>query len=174
MGPTDDHPLREAEFQFIGSQVQYYVRCIPESFSQFIKLAIAIVGGSIWLSLQPGIGSREAAIFWVLSALLMLGSAGLTHVFILQHLEAWHGYRHAQSRVAGLSKSGVPNVPPPRANPVSRQERWMIAAMWLSALLYAACNPFMIKGAISPEPPAATTPVVSQQFSPAPEGSANP
>jgi hypothetical protein len=158
MGPIDRHPLREAEFQFIGSQVQYYVRCIPESFSQFIKLAIAIVGGSIWLSLQPGIGPREAAIFWVLSALLMF----------LQHLEAWHGYRYAQSRVSGLNENGVPNVPPPRANPISRQERWMIAAMWLLALIYGACNPFMIKVALSPEPAAATAPAVTQTMSPAP------
>jgi hypothetical protein len=98
----------------------------------------------------------------------MFGSAGLTNTFILQHLEAWHGYRHAQARVSGLDENGVPHVPPPRPNPMSRQERWMIAAMWLLALIYAGCNPFMIKVALSPEPAAAAVPAVAQTISPAP------
>src|SRR5260370_39791110 len=95
----------DKEYESVSAEVRLHTEKLFESFKLFIQMFSAIVGGSIWLSLQPSIGLR-AHTYATISSLLVLLIAILCLVMVFQEKRTAMGYRKAQSRLGGKDENG--------------------------------------------------------------------
>jgi hypothetical protein len=131
----------DKQYEFVSSQVQVYNQRIADAFKLFIQLFSAIVGGSVWLSIQSHIATRSAR-YERLSDILAVLVAVFCTISVLENLRAWRGYRSAQSRLGGIDEAGKPRIPGPRGFQSSLEEGTMIATMFSAAGLFCYFNPF--------------------------------
>jgi TRAP-type C4-dicarboxylate transport system permease small subunit len=131
----------DKQYEFVSSQVQVYNQRIADAFKLFIQLFSAIVGGSVWLSIQSHINTKSVR-FERLSDILVILVAVFCTISILENLRAWRGYREAQSRLGGTDEAGQPRIPGPKDFRNSKEEGTMMATMFLSAGLFCYFNPF--------------------------------
>lgn len=136
---TDDK-----QYEFVSGQVRYHNDKIIESLNLFLKLFSAIVGGSIWLSLQPGITPTKMTAYIGVSDVLVIALAAFSSLLIFENLRAWRGYRNAQHRLGGIDQEGNPNIPAPRIIRASVSEGAMILTMVSAACLFWRFNPFTL------------------------------
>jgi hypothetical protein len=134
----------DKEYEFVSSQVRYHNEKIIEAFNLFIKLFSAIVGGSIWLRLQPGFDAAQALAFARMSSLLVVFLTAIAGLMVAENLKSWHGYRWAQARLGGVDEKGHFRIPPPRTFRASVCEGAMMLTMVAAAILYWLFNPFTL------------------------------
>lgn len=131
----------DQHYIFVCSQVRYFTEKIGASFEFFVKLYSAILGGTIWLSVQPGITAEKSAKFLVTSDALVIGLTLLSCFKLWESVRAWRGYRFAQVRLTGVDEEGRPKTPPPEVWPTHLEEVVVTIAMVAAAVLYCLFNP---------------------------------
>jgi hypothetical protein len=134
----------EKQFDFVSNHIRYLNDKMLEAYYSFVRLFIAIVGGSFWLSFQPRITPINAPTYANLSVGLLCFIAMLATIFIFENLRSWHNYRAQQSMLAGINPKGRARIPPPRAIRASVSEGCMIASIWLATLGFWYWNPFTL------------------------------
>jgi hypothetical protein len=123
----------EKQYEFVTSQIKLQTERIYDAFKLFVQVFSAIVGGSVWLSMQkPPTTSQNYAFLADSIAIL---AAFITVVMILLNVISWFGYRKELTRLA-------PNVPPPKLFPATVIEAAMICSMIAAAALFVWFNPF--------------------------------
>jgi len=110
-----------------------------DAFKQFINLYSAIVGGTIWLSLQTTAAVPRS--YGLLSGGAVALLAILTTVLVVEAKRGWWGYRKAQSELAGIGADGKPRIRPPTLFPTLLTEGAMIACILVTSSLFIAFNP---------------------------------
>jgi hypothetical protein len=136
----------EKEFDYVVGQIRYLNDKIIESFNFFIKVFSAVVGGSVWLTLQKGMTVQLANEYAKISDGLVMFLAILVCLMIFEHLRSWHGYRKAQSRLSGKDEAGKYYIPAPRRFRASVLEIAMMGTMITVATLFCLFNPFILVG----------------------------
>jgi hypothetical protein len=122
-------------YEFITSQIRYHNEKIIETFNRFLQLFAAIVGGSIWLSLQPR-PSGAIRDYSVVSDALVIALALISALNIINDLLAWFGFRQAESALVGLDV-----LPPPHPIRSCWMEYLMLAAMLGAGATFWLFNP---------------------------------
>jgi len=111
-------------YKRVTAQLTYFSDRMRDTFKQFIQLTIAIIGGFVWLKLQPGSDKvtylLEAA-RWLIPFLALFLSLQIWWDF-----KKWRGYRRAEAEF-------YPGVPEGRST-MAWQEASMIIAMCLAAI----------------------------------------
>jgi hypothetical protein len=141
MANDDKDNLDTQHYIYVCSQVRYFVERIHASFEFFVKLYSAVLGGTIWLSVQPGITAEKSTKFLVTSNALVIGLTLLSCFKLWDNVRAWRGYRHAQVKLTGLDEHGHPKTPPPKNWPTHFEQIVVTAAMIGAAILYCVFNP---------------------------------
>jgi hypothetical protein len=136
---TDDK-----QYEFVSKQVRYHNEKIIGAFKLFIQLFSAIIGGTIWLSLQPHITATRALSYAHISDILVTVLALFSSLWVFENLRAWHGYRGAQHRLGGLDAHGKPKIPAPRLLRASVSEAAMILIIAAATFLFWRFNPFTL------------------------------
>ncbi len=87
-------------YRFITSKMRYFADRMQDSFKLYIQLATAIIGGFIWLCLQPGASQQSGSTLLLVPPLfLILGVFMLCLIWF--DYRAWYGYRKAESKLIG-------------------------------------------------------------------------
>jgi hypothetical protein len=133
----------EKEFDNVAKQLSECNARIMDSFKLYIQVVSAIIGGSIYLSLQQHDKLKNAQ-YAALSDCLVALVTLVAIVMIYENLREWHGYRKAQSRLSGVDDNGAPYIPGPRGFQASRVESALMLAMVATALLFWWFNPFLL------------------------------
>ncbi len=115
---------------------------ISDSFKLFVQLFSAIVGASVWLSLQTTTAPK-GTFAWLADGISFLALV-VCAVTIIDNLRAWHNYRAALSKVAGKDKSGKLIVPPPKLRTAATVETAMLVVMLISWVLFTCFNPLKL------------------------------
>jgi hypothetical protein len=112
-----------------------------DAFKLFISLYSAIVGGSIWLSIQADKNSSSYSSYgWLSNGAVAL----LTIVAVVLVFEAkrgWWGYRKAQSKLVGKTADGNYRIPLPKLFPTALTEGVMVLSMVAAGVGFIMFNP---------------------------------
>lgn len=81
--------IEEQRYAQVWAQLVFHQTGTRTSFNSFVQLATAVIGGSIWLSLQDGLQTSSARQFGTLTNILMVAIALLACVQIGTHMRAW-------------------------------------------------------------------------------------
>lgn len=139
---------KDAEYQFLTSQVQAFQHKGRESAAQFVGVYSAVVAGVSWAATQKELDAQQLLKISVLSNFIVVLFAALTILMIAENLRAWKGYREAQVRVLGVDEDGVPRAPKPRPVFASKEEIALIVGIVIASALFVVANP--IGGALRP------------------------
>jgi hypothetical protein len=129
----------EAEYKFVSDITKYKSDLIHNTFDRFLKIFTAIVGGSIWLSLQKNVTSTNNDYYFLAdtaAALLSIFSA----LIIADDFRSWFGYRERSSALGGES-NGRLRIKRPTIWPAFIVPSLMITAITTSSVLFAIYNP---------------------------------
>ncbi|MES2834624.1 MAG: hypothetical protein V4707_07965 [Pseudomonadota bacterium] len=132
------------ELEYICSQIKECSSRLDRAYEIFIQLCVAIVGGSIWLSIQDGIEQQQALWFSWLSTLAMFGLASLSTAMMLGQLFAWRRFRVTLSDLRGRNEDGSHRVALPPRFPLGLHHMAMIVSVWAIAVGFALFNPFFL------------------------------
>ena len=91
----------ELRYGFITSQLTYSNEKIVEAFNRFIQLFAAIVGGSIWLRIQPTAKGIRLGDYAPISDVLVLVVTSVSAAIVVNETLAWWGYRVAECSLVG-------------------------------------------------------------------------
>jgi hypothetical protein len=127
---------KDKEFEYVTSQIIKHVERSVDAFKMFAQLFSAIVGGSIFLSTQPGISSEATKTYSHLSEGLVILVTFIASIMIFEDYRAWFGFRTAQSKL-------VPDVPKPRLRSTISGVV-MIVCMIVGCGLFWWFNPFIL------------------------------
>lgn len=124
----------DKEFEYVTTQIVKHVERTVDAFKLFTQLFSAIVGGAIWLSIQPSVSPEAAKTYSHLSVGLVILVTVIASIIILENYRVWRAFRVAQSRL-------VPHVPRPKRS--SEKTGWlMILCMVAGCVLFWWFNPF--------------------------------
>ena len=124
--------------------MDYFVTAVLRgALNLFIRLLTAVVGGSIYLSLQPDIQDK-AQTYGGLSNVIVVLAAFLACAMIFENTRAWVGHRKAQSRLGGLDQDKNPRIPLPRVVRASVAQGIMVVSIIIATGLFWYFNPFLI------------------------------
>lgn len=132
----------DKQYEFLTSQVQVLNERSVEAFKMFLQTFAAIVGGSIWLSLQPAISHSARSRFTTLSNAAVILLSVVIVVAVVDNVRAWRGYRFAMSRLGGKDESGVDRIKPPGTLSTAITEGMMLAGIVAVCTIFCAANPF--------------------------------
>lgn len=127
----------DKDFEVVSGRVEYFHRKISESFDFWIRTFSAIVGGSIFLAIDPHFPRNRVGNYVILSNSIVALMGVVTMVLIAENLRAWRGYRWAQRRLK-------PTVPPPRPIIQCGAELAMFGCVGVSPGLFCYFNPFQL------------------------------
>jgi len=131
----------EKQFEFVSAQISFFGQRQLDVFKLFLQLFSAIVGGSIWISLNKEIlDANKAKLAW-LSIILVWLILFIISVFAGENLRSWHGYRKASARLDDDNPNQEHRIPPPRWWPRMMWEIVAISGMAVAALLFSIFNP---------------------------------
>jgi hypothetical protein len=126
---------RDAEFNWITSQVAAH-RAMPlPTFALFIQTFAAIVGGSIWLSYEKGLSQAARDRFSLLTDAAVVILAGTFGVLVWHSWRGWLSYRRTHSKMLGLD--------PPQVYPPVTSWLAIIIAMAAASIAFCILNPFL-------------------------------
>lgn len=142
---TPTSPLRDAiqqaRYTQAWSQLSFHQAGTRASFTVFIQLATAIVGGSIWLCTQRKWPATVAHDLARLSNILLIGVAALAIVKIGSHMRGWWRWRNFIAKLHvedfGLVDGG------PRKSALGFDIALIVAIVLLIAG-FALYNPFVV------------------------------
>ena len=86
-------------YKFITSQLKYFADRMRDSFKLYIQLATAIIGGFVWLKIQP-VATQGAVVLSIVPPLLLLLGV-LMSALVWFDYACWYGYRKAESALIG-------------------------------------------------------------------------
>jgi hypothetical protein len=132
----------EKQFDSVSTHIRYLNDKMLEAYYSFVRVFIAIVGGSFWLSFQPRLTPINAVSYARLSVGLLCFISLMATIMILENLRGWHGYRKRQSFLAGLDDGGQRRIPLPRPVHASRVEICMLLSIWIATCAFWYWNPF--------------------------------
>jgi hypothetical protein len=134
----------EKQYEFLTSQIAARdQKAVDTYFKLFLQFFSAIVGGSIWLSLQKGIKSEDRLIYVTLSDVLVAILAVVSVALVVENFRAWWGYRRALSRLVGKTDAGENIVPLPKVFPAAIMETIVGCAMLIACASFLWFNPFL-------------------------------
>jgi hypothetical protein len=147
---VDEHSSKEAnmisdekQYEFITSQIAIRdQKAFDTHFSLFLRLFSAIVGGSIWLSMQKIANPSARTSYTLLSDLLVVLLTVVSIVMVVDNYRAWRGYRAVLSRLVGKDEFGNYQVPLPRLFPAAVMETAVVVCMIAVCVLFIWFNPF--------------------------------
>jgi hypothetical protein len=131
----------DKQFEYLGSQVKKHVQRSIEAFKLFLQIFSAIVGGSIWLSLQSSLTSPFRHRYVILTDAAAILLAAVVIVMVLDNLRAWRGYRIAMSNLAGKRPDGDYAIPLPLMRSAIT-ERAILFGIAVVTMLFCFENPF--------------------------------
>ena len=109
-----------------------------DAFKLFISLYSAIVGGTIWLSIQL---KAFAHSYETLSNGVVLLVAVVAIILIVEAKRGWWGYRKKQSELVGKTDDGQYRIPPPKLFPTALTEGAMVLCIAAATIGFVLCNP---------------------------------
>jgi hypothetical protein len=98
-------------YEFVTSQIQFREQGAINAFKLFLQVFSAIVGGSIWLSIQSSTSQASRPGFAAISDALVGLVFAVTAIMVAENFRGWLGYRKAQSKMAGEYPDGRLRVP---------------------------------------------------------------
>lgn len=132
----------EADYAFVSTQFRWCSDAIRDAFNGYIRLIAAISGGSIYLSVQPGISSSEKLSSFALLSDVALALAALIAITqILENVRSRRGYRIKMSKLGGDWPDGTPKIPLPKRGAILI-EIVMVLSILVSLVMFVALNPF--------------------------------
>jgi hypothetical protein len=131
----------DAYFVFVTEHVEWLNERIIATYNSFWRLYSAIVGGSIWLSLQPGLFAAKSHVYAVISTITVVGLALVSCSLIVENVRSWRGYRLTLHELS-LDEVGAHRMPKPHTLRRSASEVVMMLAMVVAAGLFGWFNPF--------------------------------
>jgi hypothetical protein len=123
-------------YEFVTTQIRYHNEKMIEAFNRLIQLFTAIVGGSIWLSLQPRPAGVPLRDYSTISDTLVLALAAISALNIINDLLAWFGFRQTESSLVGHNK-----LPPPHVIRSCWMEYLMLIGMLAATVAFWRFNP---------------------------------
>jgi hypothetical protein len=84
-------------YKRVCSMLDLFCKRMDDTFRLFIQLSTAVVGGFIWLKMQPN--AKDFAYLFPVARLIIPALAIATVVQILSDLRSWYGYRKAEVRL---------------------------------------------------------------------------
>ena len=129
------------EYEFASTQFRWCSDRIGNVFYVFVQTFSAIVAGSIYLSVQPGVRQHVLS-YAVLSDTAVSLSALVTLVLIWETHASRRGYRERISHLGGKDTEGKFHVPLPKS-PRVLVEQVMTFAILAASLAFGVFNPFM-------------------------------
>jgi hypothetical protein len=87
-------------YEFVTSSVRYHNEKIIQAFQLFIKLTTAVIGGTVYLSLQPMDPIKHS----LLTQAALVAECAICLVCIITiwaNVRAWWGFRVAESKLVG-------------------------------------------------------------------------
>ena len=134
----------EKQFDSVSAHIRYLNDKMLEAYHSFVRLFIAIVGGSFWFSFQPRLTPINSVSYARLSVGLLCFISLMATIMILENLRGWHSYRERQSHLAGLDERGQRRIPLPRLVHGSRVEICMVLSIWIATWAFWYWNPFRL------------------------------
>lgn len=125
-------------YDFLVAQAAARSAASIDVFKMFLRLYSAIVGGSIWLSLQTGISVADQQKYALLSNLAVGITTFVVVVMVVDNLRSWHAYR------TDISKLGQgPGFSPPQLFPSAISEAAMLLGTLGASVAFWVWNPFL-------------------------------
>ena len=87
-------------YKWITSQVNYFADRMRDNFKLYIQLATAIIGGFIWLQIQPDLDNHKLAVLKIVPTLLLILGIFMS-ILIWVDYRCWYQYREAESELIG-------------------------------------------------------------------------
>lgn len=133
----------DKQYEFLTSQTTAHSERSLDAFKLFIQIFSAIVGGSIWLSVQGRWTLDQRHSFSTLSNILVCLIAFVTIAMISDNLRAWHGYRVAISKLSE-NEQGISAIPAPRMLTSPITEFSILSGLLIASAIFIYFNPFSI------------------------------
>lgn len=129
----------EKQYDFITKRINDQANQTFDGIKFFVPTFSAIIGGAIWLRLQPHWTSNPRFILLsdIIVALLTLVCVGM----VVDNLRAWRGYRVVLSRITADTNFPVPH---PNLWRSARIEALLCTVMVAACVLFCVFNPFKV------------------------------
>ncbi|MBR1227196.1 MULTISPECIES: hypothetical protein [unclassified Bradyrhizobium] len=136
----------DKHYEFLTKQIADRSQKIYESFNQFIRLFSAVVGGTIWISLQADASKRggNSQIYETFSNFLVIAIAVMSALIIIENVRSWKGYRQALVKMGANDVASPVYIPAPLRYRSSIIEIGMICSMFLATILFCIFNPLAL------------------------------
>ncbi|HEY1606575.1 MAG TPA: hypothetical protein VGF77_13365 [Allosphingosinicella sp.] len=131
----------DVHYRFVSEQCRYHSEKAGDAFTLFVKIFSAVVGGALWLQVQPHVNPAMSRQLGRAAAGLVLAVASLCSIRIAENMRAWKGYRKAQCRIAGNDSDGRPIIDPPNVLRASVEEGALIVSMFAASIGFALLDP---------------------------------
>jgi len=128
----------EKQYEYVGSVVIDRLNRSRDGFKMYLQVFSAIVGGSIWLSMQPVSGAARENYVVVSDALVILLTF-VTSCMVFGAARGWWNYRMTLSKFDG----GQYPIPSPSLRALEA-EAAMLASMVVASVVFVCFNPFSI------------------------------
>ena len=132
----------EKQYEFLTSQIGKLADRSIDAFKLFLQIFSAIVGGSIWLSVQGTVTPVSRHRYILLSDAVVVVLSLIVIVMVCDNLRSWFGYRTAVSDLAGTDDSGIDRIGRPHMFPAALSESAILLGIGLVAALFCIANPF--------------------------------
>jgi hypothetical protein len=129
----------EKHYEYLGSVIINRLQLVRDAFKLFLQLFSAIVGGSVWLSLQTTITPATKHRLGTVSDALVWLVILVTGIMVLEALRSWWDYRVELSKLDG----GKYPIPRPKARAM-KAEAAMLICMIAAGVIFSLFNPFRI------------------------------
>lgn len=107
--PQDTLISPEERYKRVCSMLTYFCDRMDQAFKLFVQISTAVIGGFIWLRMQPNSSSVDH-LFAVGRWIIPILAAVTIGQIIFDHI-SWYGYRRAEANLLGREdlKPSFPN-----------------------------------------------------------------
>ena len=88
--------IKEADrYARVCAQIDWLADRAEKGFEKFVQLSVAIVGGFIWLKMQPNaaqVATTLALVHWLMPLLSLVTASQIISDYV-----SWHGFRAAEA-----------------------------------------------------------------------------
>ena len=127
----------EKQYEYITRQIQRNGDTAHLVFRHYVQVYSAIVGGSIWLSMQSNVSTASRTRFAWLSDGLVILLTVVAVVSVVDALRAWRANRIAQSKLGRPGEIPLPRIPPSGVAEIA-----ILLVIIAACCFFCAFNPF--------------------------------